>query len=127
MKTCYTVALSMLTGIALGATAIQGINAQQGQAGAYAIVDISEITNADAFKTLGPKAGPAAEAAGGKFLARTESITSLDGTPPKRFVIISFDNVDKAKAWEASPAQKEVTDIRLKTTKSRSFIVDGKM
>jgi uncharacterized protein (DUF1330 family) len=117
----------MLTGIALGATAIQGINAQQGQAGAYAIVDISEITNADAFKTLGPKAGPAAEAAGGKFLARTESITSLDGTPPKRFVIISFDNVDKAKAWEASPAQKEVTDIRLKTTKSRSFIVDGKM
>jgi uncharacterized protein (DUF1330 family) len=127
MKTCYTVALSMLTGIALGATAIRGINAQQGQAGAYAIVDISEITNADAFKTLGPKAGPAAEAAGGKFLARTESITSLDGTPPKRFVIISFDNVDKAKAWEASPAQKEVTDIRLKTTKSRSFIVDGKM
>jgi uncharacterized protein (DUF1330 family) len=127
MKTYYTVALAMLTGIALGATAIQGINAQQGQAGAYAIVDISDITNADAFKTLGPKAGPAAEAAGGKFLARTESITSLDGTPPKRFVIIAFDSVDKAKAWEASPAQKEVTDIRLKTTKSRSFIVDGKM
>jgi hypothetical protein len=31
--------------------------------------------------------------------------------------------VDKAKAWDASAAQKEVNDIRLKNTKSRSFVV----
>jgi uncharacterized protein (DUF1330 family) len=49
--------------------------------------------------------------------------TMKDGTPPKRFVIIGFDNVEKAKAWDASAAQKEVNDIRMKNTKSRSFIV----
>src|SRR5271168_763560 len=29
-----------------------------------------------------------------------------DGTPPKRFVVIAFDNMDKAKAWSTSPSQK---------------------
>jgi uncharacterized protein (DUF1330 family) len=108
------------------ASAIQGINAQQGP-GAYAIVDIGEVTDPNLFKTLGPKAGPANEAFGGKFIVRTEAITALDGTPPKRIVVIAFDSIEKAKAWDASPAQKEVTDIRLKSTKSRSFIADGKI
>jgi uncharacterized protein (DUF1330 family) len=52
-----------------------------------------------------------------------QKISALDGTPPKRFVIIGFESVDKAKAWDASAAQKEVNDIRMKNTKSRSFIV----
>jgi uncharacterized protein (DUF1330 family) len=59
----------------------------------------------------------------GHFVTRTEKITALDGTPPKRFVIIGFDSVEKAKAWDASAAQKEVNDIRMKNTKSRSFVV----
>ena len=126
MKTRYTVILSMFAGCAIGASAIQAINAQQGP-GAYAIVDIADVTNPDLFKTLGPKAGPANEAFGGKFIVRTEAITPLDGTPPKRIVVIAFDSIEKAKAWDASPAQKEVTDIRLKSTKSRSFIADGKI
>ena len=65
------------------------------------------------------------EKAGGKYIARTEKITSLDGTPPKRFVIIAFDNVDKAKAWNTSEDQKKVDAIRAKTTKSRVFVVEG--
>jgi uncharacterized protein (DUF1330 family) len=60
-------------------------------------------------------------------VVRTEAITALDGTPTKRIVVIAFDSIEKAKAWDASPAQKEVTDIRLKSTKSRSFIADGKI
>ena len=37
------------------------------------------VTDADTFKTLLPKAGPAVEAFGGKFIVRTENITKLDG------------------------------------------------
>jgi uncharacterized protein (DUF1330 family) len=97
------------------------------RSGSLAIVDIGEVTDPNLFKTLGPKAGPANEAFGGKFIVRTETITALDGTPPKRIVVIAFDSIEKAKAWDASPAQKEVTDIRLKSTKSRSLIADGKI
>jgi uncharacterized protein (DUF1330 family) len=87
------------------------------------IVDISQVNNPDGFKQLFPKAPPAVAAFDGQFLTRTEKITALDGTPPKRFVIIGFESVDKAKAWDASAAQKEVNDIRMKNTNSRSFIV----
>lgn len=119
--------LAMLAGAVLGAAAVNGLNAQGAAPGAYVVVDLSEITNPDVFQTLLPKAGPAATAFGGKFIMRTENIVATDGTPPKRFVVIGFDSIDKAKAWDASPAQKEITDIRLKSTKSRQFIVDGKV
>jgi uncharacterized protein (DUF1330 family) len=50
-------------------------------------------------------------------------VTALDGTPPKSFVVISFQTMKKAKAYNDS--MKEFTATRLKTTKSRSFIVEG--
>jgi uncharacterized protein (DUF1330 family) len=118
-----TWALSILACAALGTTAMNVLYAQNKSPGAYVIVDISDVTNSDGFKQLIPKAPPAVAAFDGHFVTRTEKITALDGTPPKRFVIIGFDSVDKAKAWDASAAQKEVNDIRMKNTKSRSFIV----
>jgi len=125
MNRFITLGLTLLAGVAIGAAAINGLNAQNKAPGAYAVVDLSEISNPDLFKTLLPKAEPAATAFGGKFIVRTENIVGLDGTPPKRFVVISFDSMDKAKAWDASPAQKEITNIRERSTKSRQFIVDG--
>ncbi|MEA2979624.1 MAG: hypothetical protein QOF91_2959 [Alphaproteobacteria bacterium] len=125
MKMNLKLTFALLAGVALGALTIGGLNAQSKGPGAYAVVDIAEVTDPEGFKQLVPIAGPAAENAGGKYIARTEKITSLDGTPPKRFVIIAFDNVDKAKAWHASADQKKVDAIRSKTTKSRVFVVEG--
>ena len=125
MKTQLTVALAMLAGVAIGAVGIHGVDAQGKGPGAYAVVDISEITDAETFKQIGPKAGPANDAAGGKIIIRTDKITSLDGTAPKRFVVVAFDTVDKAKAWHDSPLQKEVDALRAKSTKSRAFIAEG--
>ncbi len=89
--------LGMVAGTALGAVAISQLQAQAKAPSAYAIVDISEITNPELMKQLAVKAGPAVAAAGGHLIARTENIVALDGTPPKRFVIIGFDGMDKAK------------------------------
>src|SRR5262245_66586014 len=110
MKIYATVAFSMLAGFSFGAIAINGLNAQ-GKPGAYAIVDISEVTDPSVLtQQLLPKADPAATSAGGKFIARTQNIVALAGTPPKRFVIIAFESIDKAKAWDATPAQQEVKE-----------------
>ena len=125
MNRHITFGLGILAGIAIGATAIDRLHAQAKAPGAYAIVDISAITDPEGMKALGPKAGPAATAAGGHFIARTENIVALTGTPPKRFVIIGFDNIEKAKAWYATPAQKEVNDIAAKSTTQRMFVVEG--
>jgi len=117
--------LAMLAGVAIGAAAVSELNAQNKAPGAYAVIDISEISNPDLFKTLLSKAEAPVTAFGGKFVVRTEKITAIDGTPPKRFVVIGFDSMEKAKAWSASPAQKEIDDMRLKSAKARAFIVDG--
>ena len=117
--------LAMLAGGAIGAVAVNGLHAQGKAPGAYAVVDISAITNPDLFKTLLPKAGPANDAFGGKYVIRTENIVGVIGTPPKRFVVIAFDSMDKAKAWSASAAQQEVDAIAAKSLNSRRLLVDG--
>jgi len=117
--------LAMLAGGAIGATAVNGLHAQGKAPGAYAVVDISAVNNLDVFKTLLPKSGPAVAAFGGKFIVRTEKITNIDGTPPSRFVVIAFDSVEQAQAWNKSAAQQEVENIRKQSTTSREFIVEA--
>jgi uncharacterized protein (DUF1330 family) len=127
MNRVATLGLAMLAGVAIGAAAVNGLNAQGKPPGAYAVVDISEITDQNTFQQIVPKALPASDAFGGKYIIRTSKTTALDGTPPQRFVVIAFDSVEKAKAWDSSPAQKEVNDLRKKSTKSRVFIADGEL
>jgi uncharacterized protein (DUF1330 family) len=125
MRSLYTVALAMLAGLAIGAAGSDRLSAQGKAPGAYAVIDISEISDLNVFKTLIPKTAASNAAFNGHTIAQTETIAALDGTPPKRFVIIAFDGIDRAKAWYASAAQNEINSIRMKSTKSRAFIVDG--
>jgi uncharacterized protein (DUF1330 family) len=105
--------LTLLTGIAIGATAIQGLHAQA-KPPTYAVIAVRKMNDAEAFKTVIAKGPAAAEAFGGKFVARTDQVTSLDGAPPVRFVMIAFDSVEKAQAWHNSAAEKEIDAIRIK-------------
>ena len=125
MNRLISLGLAMLAGAAFGGLAVNGLNAQNKAPGAYAVIDISDITNPELFKTLLSKAEAPVTAAGGKFVVRTEKITARDGAPPKRFVVIGFDSMEKAKAWDSLPAQKEIDDMRSKSAKARSFFVDG--
>jgi uncharacterized protein (DUF1330 family) len=126
MNQRIAMALAMLASAAFGALAVDELKAQNKAPGAYAVIDISEITDSDVFtKQLLPKATPPVTAFGGQFVVRTENIAAINGTPPKRFVVIAFDSMEKAKAWDNSPAQKEIDALRAKSTKSRAFIADG--
>jgi uncharacterized protein (DUF1330 family) len=125
MNTKYKVALATLIGTGLGAAAIEGLHAQA-KPPTYVVVALRTIKDAAGFKTGVVDKAPAAMAgSGGEFVIRTDKITSLDGTPPQRFVLIQFDSVEKAQAWHNSAAQKEVDAARMQTTDSLSFIVEG--
>jgi uncharacterized protein (DUF1330 family) len=125
MRTRYFIALSTLAGAALGALAVQGLHAEA-KPSAYVVVAVRSIKDADAMNAVREKASPAAlAAAGGHYVIRTNDIISLDGTPPKRFVLIAFDSVEKAQAWHNSPGQSEIEQMRIKATDSLSFIVEG--
>jgi uncharacterized protein (DUF1330 family) len=125
VNTNFKIAIALIAGTGVGGAIIQGVHAQA-KPPTYVVVALRKINDAAAFKTsVLDKAPAAVSASGGKFVVRTDKITSLDGTPPQRFVLIQFDSPEKAQAWHNSPAQKEIDAARMKTTDSLSFIVDG--
>ena len=124
MKANRKLAIALAAGVAIGGAVIQGLHAQA-RPPTYVVIDIDEITDPEGMKAIPPKAGPAVAAFGGKFVMNTENITAFDGSAPKRFVVVAFDSLEKAKAYSASAPFKEINAMRVKTTKSRLFFVEG--
>src|SRR5438105_15222861 len=111
MRILGAVALALIAGMAIGAS-IVGTEAAQTAPAAYAIIDISEITDPEAYAAIVNNAPAGLLAFGGRYLIRTDNITALAGAPPKRFVVIAFDNPDKARRWSESAPAKELDALR---------------
>jgi uncharacterized protein (DUF1330 family) len=124
MKTRFTVVLSTLAGIAIGAVAVQGLHAQA-KPPVYTVSEI-QITNLDAYlKEFAPVAQASIKAAGGKFLAAGPG-TSLEGAPPAtRVTIQMWDSLEKAKAWRNGADYKKAREIGDKYAKFRAIAVEG--
>jgi uncharacterized protein (DUF1330 family) len=125
MKTCFTMALSMLAGIAGGAVAVQGLHAQS-KPPAYVIAEIDVMDqNGYAKEYLSRSAKPINEEGGGKFLSRDSKAISIKGEPPKRIVLFAFENLDRAQAAFASPGYAEAYAHGEKYAKIRIYAVEG--
>jgi uncharacterized protein (DUF1330 family) len=124
MKANYKIAIALVAGAVLGGAAVEALHAQATPP-TYFVADISAITDAEGFKAAAVKAGSSPAAFGGKFIIRTENITALQEAPPKRFVVIEFENLAKAQEWRASAAAQEVNAALNKTTKQRQFFAEG--
>jgi uncharacterized protein (DUF1330 family) len=124
MKT--NLAIALIVGAAVGGAAVQGLHAQS-KPPAYVVIPILKINDAAAFKSgVVEKTMPAMLAdAGGHYIVRSQKFTSLDGSPPERLAIISFDSVEKAQAWYNSAAEKDINAARDQSTNSLAFIVEG--
>ena len=96
MKTHYTVALAMLAGVGLGAAAVQGLHAQA-KPPVYFVSEI-DVTNVDAYtKEYVPLARASIAKSGGKLLAASQNVTSLEGAPQKSRVTINvFNSLEEA-------------------------------
>jgi len=125
MKRYFALALAAAAGC-LAATAVSGLYAATVKP-VFVVMEIDELTDADGFKNSfqrrDVRTAVEAMVEDGRYIIRTDNAIALDGTAPKSFVVISFQNMKKAKSYNDS--MKEFTAVRLKTTKSRSFIVEG--
>jgi uncharacterized protein (DUF1330 family) len=92
---------------------------------AYIIADI-EITDPATFEEY-RKGVPATIAAyGGRYIARGGALESLEGGwSPKRMVILEFPSMAQAKAWYGSTEYRDLLQMRLRCTKSRTVLVEG--
>jgi uncharacterized protein (DUF1330 family) len=130
MKTHYAIALAVVSAIG-GAAAVQGLHAQ-GKPIVYSVTEI-DVTNPEAYgKEFAPNAQATIKAAGGRQLAiggaggaGATSITTLEGTPPKRVVIQAWDSLDQLKGWFNSAAYQEARKVGNKYATFRRFAIEG--
>jgi uncharacterized protein (DUF1330 family) len=90
----------------------------------YVVAEV-DVTDPATFKQYSDKAPGTIAASGGHYIIRGGKNLSIEGDAPKRFVVIQFDSVEKAKAWEDSPAYEALKPIRHSSAKSRVFIIEG--
>ena len=74
---------------------------------AYWIAFYRSIKNPDALAAYAKLAGPAIQAAGGRFLVRGAPAKSYEAGLNQRVVVIEFDSVAQATAAHDSPAYQE--------------------
>ena len=125
MKTRYTVALSILAGVAVGAAAVQALHAQAKPI-AYVVAEI-DVTNPEPYeKQYVPIAAKAVTDGGGKYLVRGGETAAMYGEPPKpRIAVMAFESMEKAQAAFNSSAYKEAKKVGDKYAKFRIYAVEG--
>ena len=77
---------------------------------AYWVSIDRSVSNPDALAAYAKLAGPAIQAAGGKFLARGNPAKTYEGGLNQRCVVIEFDSIAAAIAAHDSPGYKAALD-----------------
>ena len=123
MKASILVPLSLVGGIALGAITVNALQAQA-KGPAYFVAEVEMLDEA-AMREFGPKVAAVTRAHGGKYLVRSNTVTAIEGTPPKILIIATFDSVEKIQAYRNSPDYKALNDLRDKSSRERSYAAEG--
>jgi uncharacterized protein (DUF1330 family) len=91
---------------------------------AYIIADIAEITDPEAFKSYGSKAGPTIPKYDGKARVVRGKVEVLEGTwKPVNLVVLEFPDAARAREWYNSPEYHPLIPERTKASKGNNLIL----
>ena len=86
-------------------------------------IDIKDPAGYEEYRKM---VGPALKAFDGKFIVRGGRLEHLEGQwQPRRVVVVEFENLDKARAFWASPEYAAAKLQRQRTSESSVIIVEG--
>jgi uncharacterized protein (DUF1330 family) len=125
METNHKLALAVLAGVAIGVAGVTVIEAQQVKPPPAYVIAEPEIIDAATFQKYGQGVPATIAAFNGRFLIRGGKTVAVEGDAPKRFVVIAFDSLEKARAWYDSPAYEAIKPLRFNSAKTRLFMVEG--
>ncbi len=125
MKTRSIALLALLTGAAIGAVAIQGLQAQT-KAPVYVVTE-TDISNLDAYqREYVPVVQATIKASGGRLVAAGQNFTALEGPPPgTRVAINQFNSFEAVQAWRNSAEYKAARKIGDKYAIFKTFAIEG--
>jgi uncharacterized protein (DUF1330 family) len=123
MKTYLTVSFAMLTGIAIGGFAVQGLHAQGKKA--YTVTE-NQVVNATLAAEFAGRVTTAQAAAGGRnFNTGGGKVVAMEGPAPERVAITEWESLEKAEAFFKSKAWTDLTPDRDKAIKTiRRYAVE---
>ena len=86
-------------------------------------VDVKDPVRYDDYKKLVP---PTLAEFGGRFLVRGGRTETLEGDwAPRRFVVLEFPDVERAKAWWASDGYAPAKALRQATSTTQMIVAEG--
>jgi uncharacterized protein (DUF1330 family) len=124
MQSHFTVALSMLAGVAVGAFAFKGLHAQA-KAPVYFVVE-NDIRDVQSYlNEYAAHARDMIKANGGRYLAAGDATTYAGDPPKSRVAIFVFDDPQQIQTWLNSPEYQELRKVGEKYAKFRNYAVPG--
>src|ERR1700704_3173069 len=126
MRTRYTLALSLLAGVALGGLSVQGLHAQT-KLKAYSIGEIIPIAGATISPSYLAAARKALADAKGRSMGTLKGriFHAEGGDPPIAVAMTEWDSADDARAFFQSKVWKALAPEGEKTAKpARRYIVE---
>jgi uncharacterized protein (DUF1330 family) len=115
--------LGLIAGIAIGAGATQGLQAQTSAPAFY--VGETTVKDQAGYAPIQAKLREETKQSTGKFLTQAGKTVPVEGEPPATITIVQFKNMDEAKKYYLSPAAKKLFDERKPFVTGRSFLVEG--
>jgi uncharacterized protein (DUF1330 family) len=125
MKANQKLALAVLIGVAIGVAGSVSIHARQMKAVPGYVIAQVDVKDPATFKKYGDQVPGTLTPFNGHYIIRGGNPQAVEGTAPQRFVVIAFDSVEKAHAWEDSPAYVAIKPIRHSSATSTVFIAEG--
>ena len=124
MKPRWTVALSMLVGVALGAAAIQTLHAQA-KPPVYMIA-INEVSNQEGYaKEYVSLAQKSVKDYGGEYVAAGPGMQVTGNLPHGPVVILRWESIEALQSWHNSPEFQAALKIGEKYAKFNIVAVNG--
>ena len=126
MSSNYKLVFGIVVGAALGAAAMQGLQAQT-KPKAYSVTE-TEVLDATAQAAYRPQVQAAQKAAGGRsFRTAGGRVVALEGAAaPKRVGLTEWDSLEQAEAFYKSEAWSDLAPQRDKAVKTiRRYAVEA--
>ena len=124
MKMKNAVALSILSGIAIGAAAIQTLHAQTNPP--VYMIALNEVSNPEGYaKEYLPAARKTIADHGGVYVAAGTGTQVTGNLPNGRVVVLRWGSLEKLMAWRNSPEYQAALKVGEKYAKYNIIAVNG--
>ena len=86
-------------------------------------IDVHDPVRYEDYKKI---SSASVQAFGGRFVVRGGKVETLEGNwSPKRFVVVEFPTVERAKEWWSSAEYAPGKKLRNETATSQMIVVEG--